>query len=60
MAQKKEYRSAVRSRRLIRQALMELLQEKDCSLDQVSQHVAVIIRDSASSVLDGGPGSKNH
>ena len=28
MAQKKEYRSAVRSRRLIRQAFMELLQEK--------------------------------
>lgn len=31
MAEKKEYRSAVRSRRMIRQAFMELLQEKDFS-----------------------------
>ena len=28
MAEKKEYRSAIRSRRLIRAALLELLQEK--------------------------------
>ena len=41
MAEKKEYRSAIRSRRFIRQAFMELLRENQTILNQFDTEIGI-------------------